>query len=152
MANKKKNKKKQTKSKRTAGKKVAPIKSAVKKNGAMKRAELTAKAGSTRTTGKTAASALKKQLRRKSQSVETVASAPKGRATWPGKQSGDLEGLSNVESADSESVDELLEEGNAFEAEAVKAVQDAGDAEEKEVGTHEVPQDDVPDEYRNKKE
>jgi len=33
---------------------------------------------------------------------------------------------------------------NAFEADAVKGVQDAGDANGKEVHTHEVPQDDVP--------
>jgi hypothetical protein len=65
----------------------------------------------------------------------------------PDEQSGDLQGLSNVESADSESVDELLEEGNAFEAEIVKGVQDAGDADEKGVRTHEVPEDDVPGEY-----
>jgi RNA polymerase primary sigma factor len=64
-----------------------------------------------------------------------------------GEQSGDLQGLSNVESADSESVDELLEEGNAFEADAVKGVEDAGDFEEREVHTHEVPEDDVPEEY-----
>ncbi len=63
-------------------------------------------------------------------------------------QSGDLQGLSSLEGADSESVDELLEEGNAFEAEAVKGVQDAGDADE--VHTHEVPEDDVPGEYRDK--
>jgi hypothetical protein len=37
--------------------------------------------------------------------------------------------LSNVAGADSESVDELLEEGNAFEAEVVKGVEDAGDAD-----------------------
>jgi hypothetical protein len=66
------------------------------------------------------------------------------------ERSGDLQGLSNVESADSESVDELLEEGNAFEAEAVKGVQDAEDADEGEVHTHEVPQNDVPGEYRDK--
>jgi len=41
-------------------------------------------------------------------------------------------------------------EGNAFEADAVKGVQDAGDANGKEVRTHEVPQDDVPGEYRDK--
>jgi hypothetical protein len=46
-------------------------------------------------------------------------------------------------------VDELLEEGNAFEAEIVKGVQDAGDADKGEVHTHEVPQDDVPGEYRD---
>jgi hypothetical protein len=45
----------------------------------------------------------------------------------------------------------LLEEGNAFEAEVVKGVEDAGDADEGEVRTHEVPQDDVPGEYRHKK-
>jgi hypothetical protein len=58
--------------------------------------------------------------------------------------------LSSLEGASSESVDELLEEGNAFEAEAVKGVQDAGDADEGEVHSHEVPQDDVPGEYRDK--
>jgi hypothetical protein len=36
-----------------------------------------------------------------------------------------LQGLSNVEGADSESVDELLEEGNAFEADVVMGVEDA---------------------------
>ncbi len=54
--------------------------------------------------------------------------------------------MSNVESADSESVDELLEEGNAFEAEAVKGVEDADNDDEGEVHTHEVPEDDVPEE------
>jgi hypothetical protein len=47
-------------------------------------------------------------------------------------------------------VDELLEEGNAFEAEVVKGVEDAEDADEGEVRTHEVPQDHVPGEYLNK--
>jgi N utilization substance protein A len=62
-------------------------------------------------------------------------------------QSGGLQGLSNSAGADSESVDELLEEGNAFEAEVVKGVEDAPDADEGEVRTHEVPEDDVPEEY-----
>jgi hypothetical protein len=57
--------------------------------------------------------------------------------------------LSNVEGADSQSVDELLEEGNAFEADVVKGVEDAGDANQREVRTHEVPQNDVPDEYKD---
>ena len=62
-------------------------------------------------------------------------------------QSGDLEGLSNVESADSESVDELLEEGNAFEAGVLSGVEDSRGREGKEVRTREVPEDDVPGEY-----
>jgi hypothetical protein len=58
-----------------------------------------------------------------------------------------LQGLSDIEAADSESVDELLEEGNAFEADVVSGVEDADDADGKEVHTHEVPEDDVPGEY-----
>ncbi len=61
-----------------------------------------------------------------------------------------MQGLSRREEADSESVDELLEEGNAFEAEAVEGVEDAGDHDEQEVRTHEVPEDDVPEEYLDK--
>jgi DNA-nicking Smr family endonuclease len=64
-----------------------------------------------------------------------------------GELSGDLQGLSRREAADSESVDELLEEGNAFEADVVAGVESADDADEREVHTHEVPEDDVPSEY-----
>ena len=63
------------------------------------------------------------------------------------EESGDLQGLSHRESADSESVDELIEEGNAFEADVVAGVERADDADEQEVHTHEVPEDDVPGEY-----
>jgi hypothetical protein len=49
--------------------------------------------------------------------------------------------------AELESVDELLEEGNAFEADVVKGVEDAEDDDEVEVRVHEVPRDDVPGEY-----
>jgi len=65
-------------------------------------------------------------------------------------QSGDLEGLSRGEQADSESVDELVEEGNVFEAGAVAGVEEADDQDTREVHTHEVPEDDVPDEYLDK--
>jgi hypothetical protein len=64
-----------------------------------------------------------------------------------GGQSGDLQGLSDVEAADSESVDELIEEGNAFEAGIVTGVEEAGRRGTKEVTTREVPEDDVPAEY-----
>jgi len=63
---------------------------------------------------------------------------------------GDLQGLSNRPTANSESVGELLEEGNAFEAEAVEGVEGAPDADQGEVRTHEVPEDDVPQEYLEK--
>jgi len=169
MATKRKTKMKQTKSKRTVGKKVAPTKKAVKKKlaknkkrvtpkkklakkkAAPKRAVARTKVGGKRTTGGKTGGALEKQVQGKSQSVDTVAFALAGLGARAGGQSGDLQGLSNVQGADSESVDELLEQGNAFEAEVVKGVEDAGDADEGEVHTHEVPQDDVPGEYPDKK-
>jgi hypothetical protein len=63
-------------------------------------------------------------------------------------QSGDNQGLSDVADADSESVDELAEEGQDFEAEVISGVEDAPD--EGEVRTREVPEDDVPPEYRDR--
>jgi hypothetical protein len=167
MGTKNKTEKKQAKSKRTAGKKVAPMKKAVekklakkrvtpkkklaRKKAAPKKAEVKTKVGGKKTTGGKTAGALKKQVGGKSQSVDTVAFAPEGLGGRSGEQSGDLQGLSNVQGADSESVDELLEEGNAFEADVVKGVEEAGDTDEREVRTHEVPQDDVPGEYLDKK-
>ena len=138
MATKTKTKKK-PKPKRTAGKKVA--KKITPKKAGPKR-----KVGGKKTTGGKAAGALKEQVRRKSRSVDTVAFPREVSGARPGEQSGDLQGLSNFERADSESVDELLEEGNPFEAGIVTGVEEADDSEE-EVRTHEVPEDDVPDEY-----
>ena len=81
------------------------------------------------------------------QDVETVHLKPKSRVARAGTGAGDLQGISIVEDVDSESADELLEEGQAFEAGIVSGVEEAGDAEESEVVTHEVLQDDVPKEY-----
>jgi hypothetical protein len=67
-------------------------------------------------------------------------------------QAGDTQQISNVADADSESVEELLEEGNTFEADAVKGVEDAEDPDVAEVTTHQVPEDDVPAEYLNDKD
>jgi N utilization substance protein A len=64
-------------------------------------------------------------------------------------QSGDLQGISDLADADSESVQELIEQGNAFEADAVDGVENAKDPDVSEVTTREVPEDDVPEEYRN---
>jgi hypothetical protein len=89
-------------------------------------------------------------VRRKSQSVETVSLEPKGMGTRAGVGSGDLQGISILENVDSESAEELLEEGQAFEAGVISGVEDAPDADKSEVTTHEVPQDDVPGEYYDK--
>jgi hypothetical protein len=65
-------------------------------------------------------------------------------------QSGDTQGLSDVAEAGSESVEELLEEGQSFEAEAIAGVENAPDPDVAEVHTTQVPEDDVPGEYLEK--
>ena len=127
--------------------KVAPMKKTVKRKLAKKR--VTPKKNLAKK--KAPKNAEVKQVQGKSQSVDTVAFVPEGPGARSGEQAGDLQGLSNAQGADSESVDELLEEGNAFEADVVKGVEDAGDADEREVRAHEVPQDDVPNEYLERK-
>jgi hypothetical protein len=51
---------------------------------------------------------------------------------------------------DSESVKELVEEGQAYEAEVVSGVETALDPDQGEVQTREIPADDVPKEYTDK--
>jgi hypothetical protein len=57
-------------------------------------------------------------------------------------QSGDLQGLSRRPEADSESVEELVEEGQAYEAEIVSAIENAPDPDQGEIHAHELPEDD----------
>jgi len=97
------------------------------------------KVGAKNATDAKTAGTVKNQDWGKNQRVDTVAFVLGGLRARSGEQSGDLQGLSNVQSADSESVHELLEQGNAFEAEVVTGVEDAEDADEREVRTHEVP-------------
>ncbi len=145
MARKKTVRKKKSVSKKKPAQKNKPIarkKSAVKKAAAKKK-----------TTAK------KKPARKKSAAKRT------GRASRPARafgiegrrglgaesagQSGDTQGLSRSEYSDSESVEELLEEGQYAEAEAVSGVENARDPDEGEVRTSEFPEDDVPEEYRD---
>jgi hypothetical protein len=58
-------------------------------------------------------------------------------------QSGDLQGLSSAEDSNSESVEELLEEGQAFEAEVISGVENAPDPDEEEIHAHERPEDEL---------
>ena len=75
--------------------------------------------------------------------------SPRAEGTGPDSagQSGDTQGLSDVAEAGAESVEELVEEGQSFEAEAIGGVEDAPDADMAEVHTRQVPEDDVPAEY-----
>ncbi len=141
MATKTKKKTKQAKTKKARAKKQAPKKTTAKKTAPPKKAAPKKK------------KALKKRRSRgKSDNAETVVFESKGLGARSGGQSGDLQGLSNREGADSESVGELLEEGNAFEAEIIKGIEDVPDADEGDIRTHEVPEDDVPEEYLERDE
>jgi hypothetical protein len=139
-----KSKQVKSKSKRIAKKAVVRKKSAPKK---LARAVTKAKAATKKTSGVKSDSAAKPRASRKSpRRVEAPFLQTESDSDSAG-QSGDLQGLSNIESADSESVDELIEEGNAFEAGVVSGVEEAGDRGVREVRTREVPEDDVPGEY-----
>jgi hypothetical protein len=141
MATKTKSKNKPAKAKK-ATKKVAPKRAALKKSPAKKLAKKAPKKAPRKAKRKTAA---KGGARRKAEVTLAVSSDARRLGVEQG--AGDLQGLSGIASADSESVDELLDEGNAFEAEVIKGVEDAGDNDEEEVHTHELPEDDVPEEY-----
>jgi hypothetical protein len=155
MANKKKTKKAVTKKSATAAKRSSKkvTKKTVAKKSAAPKKRVTVKPA-TKLAKKPTRSLLRKPSkataparRGKQENIETVTFEPKGLGARSGGQSGDLQGLSNRAGADSESVDELLEEGNAFEAEVVKGVEDVPDADEGEVRTRQFPVDDVPTEY-----
>ncbi len=62
-------------------------------------------------------------------------------------QSGDLQGLADAPGADSESVRELVEEGQAYEASVVDSIENVPPADDGGVKTKQVPEDDVPSEY-----
>jgi len=92
----------------------------------------------------------KKRTRGKANSAELVGYRRKGLGSFTGGQAGDIQGISGRPGIDSESVTELLEEGQTFEAEAVAGVENAADPDVSEVVTHQVPEDDVPEEYQDK--
>ena len=155
MATKKKRNKKPTKSKKTAAKSVTTAKRLAKKRSASKKAKgkptLKKLASKKRVAARKAPGrrvvAAKKQTRERTAPVDAVAFSRARRVLPAEEEAGDLQGLRRVEDVDSESVEELLEEGNAFEAGVVGGVESADNADEKEVHTHEVPEDDVPEEY-----
>jgi hypothetical protein len=153
MATRKKTKK-STRSKKSDGKKSLAKRPAQKQRAPEKLAKR--KATSNKTTAKkkvlvkTSVKAASGRNRRGRTERQRRGSSVLSRGS-SGLQSGDLQGVSNIGSADLESVDELLEEGNAFEAGVVSGVEESRGREGKEVRTREVPEDDVPGEYLDEK-
>jgi hypothetical protein len=78
---------------------------------------------------------------------ETPAPRNEGLGPDSGGQSGDTQGLTDIAEAGPESVTELVEEGQSFEAEAISGVEEASGEDVAEVHTKQVLEDDVPIEY-----
>jgi hypothetical protein len=74
----------------------------------------------------------------------TVPAKEKRGGPGSGGQSGDTQGLPDVAEADSESVQELVQEGQYFEAEVLLGVETAPEPDIAEVETREAPDDAVP--------
>lgn len=79
----------------------------------------------------------------------SVAREPLGTGPNSAGQSGDSQGLSDVAEAGPESVKELVEEGQSFEAAVISGVEEAPDPDVAEVHTRQFTEDDVPSEYQD---
>lgn len=148
-------KKKAMKKKKAAGKKLATKKKATAKKAATKKAAARATARRARKPAR--ASRATRQPPREISSggarsslgsgVFETAAPPlqrRGLGQDAAGQAGDVQGLSRAEDVDSESVEELVEEGQGFEADAISGVENAPDADEGEVRVHERSEDEFP--------
>jgi len=157
--------KKPSRKKKSAGKKKPTQKKIAKtariaKSGKSKKKQVAAKKSSVKTKSANKKPARKQSTAKKKPVAKKVTrgradvinpvtpSGRRGLGAASGGQSGDTQGLSRRSYDDSESVEELMEEGQYMEAEAVSGVENAPDADKGEVRTREVPEDDVPEEYR----
>lgn len=135
---------------REALKIMAPKKRKAKKSKTAKapsRRKLTAKKKNRRRTG-ARKKASRTNRRGKANTAQLITYGRKGLGPATGGQAGDTQGLSSTVDVDSESVEELLEEGQSFEAQIVDGVENAPEPDQGEVRTRQVREDDVPEEYR----
>ena len=152
---------KKTSRKKTVGKKKPTLKKSAAKRAASARKKTTRKAAPKKRVAKKSLAARKKSsakkkpaskkaTRRRAEVINPITpSGRRGLGPESGGQSGDTQGLSRRSYDDSESVEELMEEGQYMEAEAVSGVENAPDADQGEVRTRQFPEDDVPEEYQN---
>jgi hypothetical protein len=156
--------KKPARKKKAVGKKKSTLKKSAAKKAASARKKTTRKAAPKKRTAKKSLAARKKSsakkkpatkkaTRRRAEVINPITpSGRRGLGPESGGQSGDTQGLSRRSYDDSESVEELMEEGQYMEAEAVSGVENAPDADQGEVRTREVLEDDVPEEYTDRDE
>lgn len=142
----KKNRRKQSKSKHATAKKAKRSKRIAKARPNAR----SAKKASRKKAASRKKTRVKKVFIKPRANAERRRSGSRASAIESDLETGDLQGLSRAEEADSESVEELVEEGNIFEAGAVAGVEKADNEDEREVHTRELPEDDVPEEYLDK--
>ena len=80
---------------------------------------------------------VKRKLRNDEAQIDELGNDPEELASDSAGQSGDAQGLSQTADVDEESVAELAETDQAYEAEVVEGVKDAGDHPERPVQTRE---------------
>ena len=156
--------KKPARKKKSVSKKKPTLKKSAARKAASARKKTTRKAAPKKPAAKRKPAAKKKSSPRKKSATKStprrradvvnpvVSRGRRGLGAESGGQSGDTQGLSRQSYDDSESVEELMEEGQYMEAEAVSGVENAPDADQGEVRTRQVPEDDVPEEYLNENE
>src|SRR5207245_9538276 len=121
MADRRKTGERRRKPKRTGGRPMTSMKRLAKKKAATKRETPVKKSRKKR-------AAQKRPNVRKKGSIRSTIGTRTRRAS-SGRQAGDLQGLSTLERADSQSVDELIDEGSAFEADVVAGVEGGRDGD-----------------------
>lgn len=129
-----------------------PTKRSVRKSGMhkvkTKAASKSKAAKKKKVAAKAKAKTAKRRVRGRANAGELVSYEPRGLGARTGGQAGDTQGLSGGPDVDSESVEELMEEGQSFEAEVIHGVENAPDPDQGEVRTRQVPENDVPEEYQ----
>ena len=79
----------------------------------------------------------KRKLRNNEVPIDELENDSEELASDSAGQSGDAQGLSQIADVDEESVEELAETDQAYEAEVVEGLEDAGDHPERPVNTRE---------------
>lgn len=136
MANKKSSRK-NPKSRKSAASKKVHTKAAIKTKPARKKKANKAKH-----------KPIGRKLRGRPTEGQLVSYGQRGLGARSAGQAGDTQGLAAGADVNSESVEELLEEGQSFEAEVVEGVENAPEPDQGSIRTREVNEDDVPEEYR----
>lgn len=84
---------------------------------------------------------MNKQIDPTQRIYSTVPAPEKGKGPGSAGQSGDTQGLSEVAESNAESITELVEEGQYFEAAVISGVEEASEAEVEAVHTKQVQED-----------